>query len=145
MFEERIEAWVNGPVVSALWADEHHERTAPGPRPLAGTHLDIVEYVANRYGRLTGRALIHQTHLEAPWQELADSEDDSWNTGNPEITINALEKFFMQDEEYVDARARHSKVPDGYATLTPVQPDEDFLARVAALPPGQRIVELATN
>ncbi|MDZ7732589.1 MAG: DUF4065 domain-containing protein [Acidimicrobiia bacterium] len=51
LFEERIEAWVNGPVVARLWRDEKHDHPRPAPAVLTGEQLATVDYVVDRYGQ----------------------------------------------------------------------------------------------
>lgn len=114
LFAEAIEAWANGPVVKDLWADEKHDRGAPSPSDLDGPAIATLEYILGRYGRLTGKQLIRQTHLEDPWRDVSECDDPSLY-GTAEITHKALIAWFERDEEYLAHQAealrlRESKV-----------------------------------
>lgn len=100
LFGEAIEAWANGPVVASLWADEKHNRGRPAPSELSGEVIATIEYVIERYGHLSGKELIDQTHAEAPWREVAESDDPSI-AADPRITDDALRCWFEQDPERV--------------------------------------------
>lgn len=97
LFDERIEAWTNGPVVSALWADERHGRTRPTPRELSGDQQELVAEVARRYGELTGTELIRRTHLEDPWRDASEAVTDD---PNPAISLDALRDWFSRSDEF---------------------------------------------
>jgi uncharacterized phage-associated protein len=104
MFDERIEAWANGPVVARVWADEKHARWRPNPRPIAGDHLVAIEYVMSRYGELTGRELIRATHAEPPWRDTTEADDGE--EASPEIPPASLVAFFAQDPEWIERQAK---------------------------------------
>lgn len=104
MFQEKVVAWVNGPVVASLWADEKYDRGRPHRRDLGPDSLATVRYVIQRYGHLSGRELIRLSHQEAPWREVSES-DDSFQPDDPEITHEALQRWFEQDEDYLAHRA----------------------------------------
>ena len=143
MFTEKIEAWANGPVVSSLWADERHARPKPAPHSLEGTHLDIIDYVIERYGVETGKSLVARSHREDPWRSLADSDDDSWINGSPEIGHEALRSFFGRDGAYNASRRRAEAAPVGYCSLdATVAPDDLVLQQVESLSAGERVVQL---
>jgi uncharacterized phage-associated protein len=98
MFNERIEAWANGPVVADVWGDEKHGRHKPEPKALSPAALNTVSYVVGRYGRSTGKDLIRQTHAEDPWREASERvEPGEWD--NAELTTAGLQSFFQADDE----------------------------------------------
>lgn len=92
LFPETIEAWELGPVVAELWCDEKRR----GVSVHDGSLLDedefrTVNYVASRYGRLSARQLVDQTHDEAPWT-LA------WDRGkNSEVEVDIMVTYFSDD------------------------------------------------
>jgi uncharacterized phage-associated protein len=96
-FREPVEAWVNGPVVADLWADERHQRGRPAPRAVTTETLVIIDYVTRRYGARTGKELIRATHAEHPWRDVSEQED--FATRSPEITHDALRRYFESDDE----------------------------------------------
>jgi uncharacterized phage-associated protein len=103
MFGEAIKAWANGPVVAELWADERYERARPARQPLDPASLVTIEYVVDRYGQPSGTELIRLTHLEDPWRTVSES-DDPTPTADPEISHEALRRWFTQDDQYVGHR-----------------------------------------
>ena len=100
LFQERIEAWDQGPVVADVWHDEHRGRELPPQRSLAGADLAIVEYVVKRYGHFTGEELMEMTHREDPWRSLTNERGEV-STRNAEITPDAMRGWFTHDDEYL--------------------------------------------
>ena len=102
LFEEKIHAWANGPVVAELWADETHDRPHPSERPLSGRQIAILDYVILEYGHYTGKALIRQTHLEDPWRDVSEDDDDAIaDIGrSPEIGLEALSRWFTNHDDH---------------------------------------------
>jgi uncharacterized phage-associated protein len=104
LFHEEVEAWVNGPVVASLWADEKYDRPRPAPEALSETQLATIDYVVNRYGGFAGKDLIRLTHSEDPWRTVSESEEASAQR-NPTIDLDALGRWFAADDDYVSHRA----------------------------------------
>ncbi len=134
MFDERIEAWKEGPVVARLWADEEHARSTPRPQDVGASHLDVLEYVLERYGSETGAQLIDRTHAEAPWKSIADSA--GWAPAKPSATIEheALRASFAADlagDRVHQVVIRH-----------PMPPSDLVRDQVAALQRGERVQAL---
>jgi uncharacterized phage-associated protein len=143
LFREDVEAWINGPVVAELWADEKHGRGKPDPQPIRGDGLAVIEYVVSRYGRFSGKELIRKTHLEDPWRDVAESEDAVSASPSPEITHKELQRWFEQDDEYVAHTAEVSRLSqrdDLYSFDEPVMTDA-FRAALDRSLSGTRVVE----
>lgn len=73
MFDEPIEAWVNGPVVRDLWkvhAGQFMISELPqgDPNALTLTEASVVDSVYDAMGGLTGKQLSDITHEQDPWQ-----------------------------------------------------------------------------
>lgn len=74
LFRERIEAWANGPVVPALYA-EHRGKfkvcswSKGDPSKLNATQRQTVDAVLKYYGDRPSQWLSELTHQEAPWVE----------------------------------------------------------------------------
>lgn len=101
MFGEQIQAWENGPVVADLWrAETRNHWDTPAPTPLDDDMFIALDYVASRYGSLSGRDLIQLTHGEAPWS-------DAWETQgrNSEISPADIARYFQNDEELREVQA----------------------------------------
>jgi uncharacterized phage-associated protein len=142
LFEEDVNAWLNGPVVADLWHDEDKERSLPARRELDSAMLNTVEYVVSRYGSLTGKQLIRLTHEEAPWRTL--SEQESTFTGDV-ISHEQLKAFFESDgdDETSSSVFANAMTDPGYRKLVeaavmreePPSPDEpeEVVARLRYL------------
>src|SRR4051794_38902830 len=71
LFDNRIEAWANGPVVKDVYK-RHRGAFTISDWPdgdlnaLTETERETVDIVLNGYGHLSGRALSHLTHSEEP-------------------------------------------------------------------------------
>ena len=77
LFDERIEAWANGPVVPDLYR-VHRGRFRMKSWPhgsvarLTKSQRESIDVVLRHYGRRTGFALRELTHKEAPWKQARD-------------------------------------------------------------------------
>ena len=109
LFEQPIEAWANGPVVAALWADEKHGRARPPAKDVPGVAIETLRYVVERYGRLSSRELIDKTHAEDPWRSVSES-DDAALAGDPRINDEVLRTWFEQDPEHVTYKAEAERL-----------------------------------
>ena len=98
LFDDRIEAWVHGPVVPALYRRFKRFGWEPitlQPRVPAftnGTEKHLVE-VFSAYGQFSAWDLERMTHDEAPWRNArrglqADDE------GHSEITLADMRDFY---------------------------------------------------
>lgn len=73
LFDERIEAWANGPVCRALYS-AHHRQFSVAPNSIKTGDLDLdaeakstIDAVLEFYGEKSAQWLSDLTHLEAPW------------------------------------------------------------------------------
>lgn len=99
LFEERIEAWANGPVVPALYQMHRQEFILnPGkfhgtPGALSADEADSVSRVLTHYGDKNSQWLSDLTHSEAPWQNarvgLAPGE-----RGTTPIELGAMAEYY---------------------------------------------------
>ena len=74
LFEEKIEAWANGPVAPALYklhagAFEVTEIPEGDPRALSDEEMESIAVVLGDYGRRSGQWLSELAHMESPWKE----------------------------------------------------------------------------
>ena len=80
LFNDRIEAWANGPVVPSLYREHKgkfllHKGELSGrcsPEDLGGQQREVVDAVCESYGDLTGWQLSQLTHSERPWKEARE-------------------------------------------------------------------------
>lgn len=98
LFPERIEAWVNGPVVRELFS--YHRgifqiTSLPigVPERLNSTQKETIDAVIDFYGKKTGQQLVEISHLEAPWQ-LARRGMDKDERGETEISLESMAEYY---------------------------------------------------
>lgn len=77
LFRDRIEAWANGPVVPALYAEHRGQFRVSSwrkgnPSKLAPKQRESVDAVLRYYGDKTSQWLSDLTHREAPWAEARE-------------------------------------------------------------------------
>jgi uncharacterized phage-associated protein len=140
MFKEAIRASADGPVVADLWADEEGGWGKPSTRALDDAALATVEYVVDRYGRLSVAALIRMTQDEVPWRELSESDDPA-TSPSPEITHEALARWFKSDDQYQwfqNEVERMRKRTDVFS-FAPLERTPDLEAAVARAQRGERV------
>jgi uncharacterized phage-associated protein len=98
LFEERIEAWANGPVVRELY-DLHKgqfqvETWPQGNADLLDTNQQAtVNSVLKFYGDKSAQWLSDLTHAERPWKDARKGIPDG-ERGFSEITIAALAEYY---------------------------------------------------
>jgi uncharacterized phage-associated protein len=98
LFDDRIEAWANGPVTRVLYAKHRGQFTVGDwswgdPKQLTRQQRDTVDIVLADYGELTGRQLSHLTHAEQPWRDARDGLGPT-DPGSREITLDALQAYY---------------------------------------------------
>lgn len=100
LFQERIEAWVNGPVIPALYSVHcgnfkvSAEMVVGGDSTkLSNTQIETVDAVLKGYGDMTAQQLSDLTHSERPWKSARQGLAPN-DRGSAEITTAALEEFY---------------------------------------------------
>lgn len=73
IFEDRIEAWANGPVSPRLYQVHKGQFTVTDveggkPSRLSRDEKETIEAVLRKYGKKTGHWLSELTHREEPWK-----------------------------------------------------------------------------
>lgn len=98
LFNERIEAWANGPVSPALY--EKHKggftvETISGgnAKKLAKKEKEAIDTVIKFYGEYSGQQLSDLTHSEDPWLNARDGLAAT-ERGNREITLEAMSEYY---------------------------------------------------
>lgn len=76
LFDARIEAWANGPVVRELYARHRGQFSVSSwdgdPDNLEPDEISTIDAVLSYYGDLTAHQLSELTHREAPWSDARD-------------------------------------------------------------------------
>lgn len=104
LFNDRIEAWANGPVVPTLY-DNHRGKfivedwSLGNPKTLMKNERETVDAVIAEYGELSPAELSNLTHRELPWRDaragLAPGERSSI-----EISHSSMAEYY---ESLLDA------------------------------------------
>jgi uncharacterized phage-associated protein len=101
LFEDRIEAWVHGPVVPSVYpsfATYGTEFIPPDHFQLSEDALtqdecEFIEAVWNAYKKFSALSLREMSHKELPWRE-ARSDLKPSDLGKTEITQDMMKKYF---------------------------------------------------
>jgi uncharacterized phage-associated protein len=100
LFENRIEAWANGPVVRDLY-DKHrgkYQASESDFARFASGHLsksqkETIIAVLEAYGNKSAQWLSDQTHSEPPWQNAREGLSDA-DRGAQEITLASMAEYY---------------------------------------------------
>jgi uncharacterized phage-associated protein len=97
MFSARIEAWVTGPVVPAVYRlhrGQFEISTWSGnPNNLTSEQKETVNAVLHFYGGKTAQWLSDLTHRESPWLDARSGLDDR-ERGDNTISHAALHEYY---------------------------------------------------
>lgn len=100
LFDNRIEAWANGPVVRDLY-DVHRglfkvnaETFAPfASSAVTAEQAETIEAVLSAYGSKSSQWLSDQTHAEAPWRTAREGLGDG-ERGGREISLESMAEYY---------------------------------------------------
>ena len=98
IFQNRIEAWANGPVVPDLY-QQHKGRFKISALPtgdwraLTEEQRDTVGVVFNHYGHRSAQYLSQLTHKERPWMDARKGMRPG-NRGQREITLESMAEYY---------------------------------------------------
>lgn len=97
LFEDKIEAWLYGPVVPVVYRKYRRNGELPIPKPkdwqllnssLTSEEIEAIDMALRFYGSFTGPELIDRTHCEKPWI-------DAYRQGaNTEISHASIKNYF---------------------------------------------------
>lgn len=100
LFNEKIEAWANGPVVHSvftyhkgLFSVNSNDFLIGNPNMLSTFQKETVDNVLAYYGNKSAQWLINLTHMEKPWKE-ARVGLEPMERGNKEITHSAMAEYY---------------------------------------------------
>ena len=98
LFNEKILAWANGPVVKELY-DQHKglfyikEITKGNPDRLSANQKDTIDQVLKAYGTKSGQWLSDLTHMEKPWIEARNGVLPGERSQN-EIQLATMHEYY---------------------------------------------------
>ncbi len=107
LFDARIEAWANGPVVNQLY-NFHRGRFNVVTWPvgdagnLSKAETGTIDAVLATYGPLDGRKLSYLTHAERPWRQARQGLG-STDLSDAEITPEAMRDYYVAVDVADDA------------------------------------------
>lgn len=104
LFDDRIQAWIYGPVVYSVWSNfKYMKRSAIIPYNRANftnldSHLMIhLNDVWNSYGHLSGSDLVDLTHGDLPWKNSRKGLLNDQPSDKQVIIDDATTKDFVLD------------------------------------------------
>lgn len=99
LFNDKIEAWVNGPVIKSLY-DQHRGKFDINKGFFKGDisrltikNREAIDKVLKFYGDKTSQWLIELTHLEDPWINARIGLSDR-ERGSKEITLSSMLSYY---------------------------------------------------
>jgi len=117
LFEEKIEAWENGPVVPKVFNERKkgilHDTFKEEPG-LSDNVEKVLRVVNSVYGSLTTDELIELSHEELPWKE---HEDEAKKRLNPEITKDRIEDYYMELKSIYEAYEEYDFESEAVETI----------------------------
>lgn len=98
LFEERIEAWANGPVVPDLYYEHRgkfrvHDWPLGNPDALNQIQQETVDAVLKFYGKKSSQWLSDLTHAEKPWKKARKGLKPSERANNV-ITLASMMEYY---------------------------------------------------
>jgi uncharacterized phage-associated protein len=106
IFNSRIEAWVQGPVVPHLY--HQHKRFYEvsrwengNPERLSRTEMKTVDWVVRQYGEFSAEALSRMTHMEVPWVAARGVSADN-EPSTEEIDLRHMAVYYSRQRSSPD-------------------------------------------
>lgn len=98
LFEEEIQAWINGPVCPALYREHrghfHIDSISGGePRSLTKDQRETVDAVLSFYGDRNPQWLSDLTHMEAPWRDARNGLSPR-DRGDSVISLESMAEYY---------------------------------------------------
>lgn len=101
LFDDGIEAWVNGPVVRRLY-DAHRGKFSVDasdihgdPGRLSADQRETIDSVIKYYGPRSSQYLIDLTHREEPWKKARERDSLSeLDRGSAEILLADMAEYY---------------------------------------------------
>ncbi|MFD5175427.1 Panacea domain-containing protein [Nocardia sp. NPDC058379] len=99
LFEDRIEAWKDGPVVPPVWRSRRSQESRLAANqdaervdlpPLAS---ELIDLVLGTYGSMSGEELRALTHVEEPWMDARGDLGESASCDS-EIPLDTMARFY---------------------------------------------------
>lgn len=99
LFDSRIEAWANGPIIPDLY-DQHRglftatiDTFPEDSGKLTEDEKETIDVVLGAYGHLNGQQLSDLSHSERPWREARKGVEDGASSTN-EVSKEVMQEFY---------------------------------------------------
>jgi uncharacterized phage-associated protein len=98
LFNEKIEAWANGPVIRELFSfhrGHYYIDNVPigNPENLGENQKETIDAVLDFYGNKSAKWLIDLTHMEKPWKKSRKGLTPT-ERGNREIKLDLIADYY---------------------------------------------------
>ena len=98
LFDNRIEAWANGPVTTGLYSSHYRQYDVSeindgDSSKLEGYQKETVDKIVDFYGQYTSKQLSDMTHMEEPWKIARGDTPDGDRSSN-EITLGSMPDYY---------------------------------------------------
>ena len=100
LFQDRIEAWANGPVIRSLYKSlrgQYMITTIPdsNPESLDNTQRETIDAILGFYGTKSSHWLSDLTHMELPWKEARENAGlTEGERGNVVISEASMAEYY---------------------------------------------------
>lgn len=120
LFEDRIEAWAEGPVTRVL-SDAHRRRYSVeswpqgNPSNLTAQEIRTIDWVVDKYSSFSAEALSRMSHMDSPWRVTRGILADG-SRSNAEIPRERIRIFYSRqrsDPEVAVAQAAANAALEG--------------------------------
>ncbi len=138
LFEDRIEAWPQGPVVPAVykrhrrqymitsWSSGIAARLSPAERK-------TVSWVLGKYSQLSAESLSRLTHIEPPWR-IARGILGPDESSSEEITKQRLKYYYARQISDAESAVAHAAASSSMEGVDLDEDWQDVLRSVASSP-----------
>ncbi|MDI9409247.1 MAG: DUF4065 domain-containing protein [Candidatus Pacebacteria bacterium] len=106
LFDNRVEAWIHGPIIPDLYAaHEDHYLLPPDffkaypAGKLSDDEIETIDAVLDGIGDKDGQWLSDLSHSEDPWRDARKGIDENVR-GNSLISIEAMKSYYSQVGNY---------------------------------------------
>ena len=109
LYNDRIEAWVHGPVVPSVYAmhrgrhDVDPSRIGGNPDAIGRSSAAVLDFVCGHYGQLSSRELVDLTHAERPWRVTRErAHAAAGQHCSAQIPLDVIREYYVEDRELND-------------------------------------------
>lgn len=98
IFQEKVRAWANGPVVQELFSAHQGEfivdaEPSGNVKNLSRDEKETIKAILKHYGKKDARWLSDLTHKEMPWKIAREGLSDG-ERGSREITLGSMADYY---------------------------------------------------